>query len=412
MAFPIIPVAVVSILALLGIATGAYQDSKNEAIKTTKRTQKELQKYSGSETTKELENYLHDQMMVGNIDGETYKNTLQVYERLRNNNYDFKKAKITKEEAKQLTKMYNQVYEGDVQFKSLWDQKWGTLTDEEKLEWLRGGTSLNATIPAPAYLDASFDNYLREEKPLKLYTNKELADIYNIDFDMDNILKDYNDAAQAAVTYNDWLSNQIANTEERDNAYNQTSYLDAIRNVKSEAVIKGMADGAKAAAEVLANNKAVQDKANSEAQTAMSRFQQMDDALLNRAETALNARNMYTGLAKTLSSGVTGFYANDVTRLGGDIEANANFFSSDEQLRANRMAANAVMNAAHRSALAQNAVYQGQADEAYNYFKDITLPAYNGDFHRAVADFINLGYNQKTGFKDAMSKWAYFSDKK
>ena len=403
-------IAVVAALTTLGVVGGTAQYTKNQARSAAKKAQKDLQKYSNSQTTQELEYYLHDQMMVGNIDGETYKNTLQTYEKLRNNNYDY--TKLNKEEAKQITKLYNQVYKGDVKFKSLWDQKWGQLTDDEKLEWLRAGTSLGAEIPAPAYQDTSFDNYLREEKPLKLYTNKELADLYNIDFDMEHILKDYVDAAQADVDYNNWISNQLANTEERDNAYNQTSYLDSIRDVKSEAVIKGIADGAKAANEVLANNKAVQEKAASEAQTAINRFKQVDDSLLNRAEAEINARKMYQGLANTLQEGVTGFYANDVARLGADVNANSNFWSADENLRANRIGANAMMNAAHQAALAQNAVYQAQADEAYNYFKDITLPAYNNDYYRAVADYINLGYNQKTQFKDAMSKWAYFSDKK
>ena len=402
MAIPLIPLLVVAGLLTaggIGVGVGINENSKTQF----KNAQNKLKKYSGSDSNAEFEAYLRDNMHLGYIDGNTYKNTLSIYTKLRNNDYDFNK--LTLPERKELTKFYNQMYENNHGFKSLWDKEYSKMTDEEKLEFLGSGTSLGAAVPAPAYLDTSFDRFQREVAPLKLYTNKELAELMNLDFDYNNILQDYENAAQADVEYKTWLSDLIANNSERDDAYNQTSYLDAIRNVKSDAIIKGMSNGARAAAEVVANKEAIQNKVDEQTDAATQRFETLNEALLNRAQAPLNATDVYNGLAQKLGSGVNTLYATDVNRRGQDLLTNANLLSADENLRSNRMAQNNLMAAMYNANRASNAVANAQAAEGLNYFRDITLPANDNDWRRALSDYIKTAYIQNTGFSDPMAKW-------
>lgn len=382
-------------------ANDQYQ--KHKTINNLKDSQKQLKSWSGSGSQKELEAYLRDSMNMGYIDGNTYKNALSAYTKLRNNNYDM--SKIDQKERKAVTKLYNDLYRNDGNFKSLWDKKWGGMSDDDKLAWLSGAGSAGATIPGPAYLDTSFDRYQKEVAPLKFYTNQELADLYNIDYNFDNIKKDYENAAEANVKYTTWLSDLLANNAERDNAYNQTSYLDSIRNVKSQAVQKGMSNGARAAAEVLAHNEAVQNKVNANSEIATQRFEAMNDALKDRAQTEINANAMYDKLAQFLSTGGVNLYANDVNRRGQDLLTNANILSADENLRSNRMAQNNLMSSIYNNVSAQNAAAQGAMDAAADYFKTISMPANGNDFRKALSDYIGLAYTQKTGYSDPMSKW-------
>lgn len=401
MAFPLIPVLIAAGLITGGIGIGVGVDANSKT--QVKNAQNKLKKYSGSDSNAEFEAYLRDNMHLGYIDGNTYKNTLSAYTKLRNNNYDF--SKLSRGERKELTKFYNQMYENNHNFKSLWDKEYSKMTDEEKLEFLGSGTSLGATVPAPAYLDTSFDRFQREVAPLKLYTNKELAELMNLDFDYNNILQDYENAAQADVEYKTWLSDLIANNSEREDAYNQTSYLDAIRNVKSDAIIKGMSNGARAAAEVVANKEAIQNKVDEQTDAATQRFETLNEALLNRAQAPLNATDVYNGLAQKLGSGVNTLYATDVNRRGQDLLTNANLLSADENLRSNRMAQNNLMAAMYNANRASNAVANAQAAEGLNYFRDITLPANDNDWRRALSDYIKTAYIQNTGFSDPMAKW-------
>ena len=108
------------------------------------------------------------------------------------------------------------------------------------MRYLAGANNTAVPIPAPNYFDTNIKNYQKEVEPLKFYTNKELADIYNIDYDYDSIKKDLDNAAEAEVAYRNWQSNLLANAAERNNTQAVTDYLDAIRKTKSDAVISGI----------------------------------------------------------------------------------------------------------------------------------------------------------------------------
>ena len=400
------------VMGLIGagmLGTGIYlQNDKNSkynpnSIPSYNKARQKLMQHSKTTSTKEFEDYLRDASYLGYLNGDTHKNAMKAYSKLKS--YDYDVGKLRNKERESLINMYDQLYKGDDNFRNEINKYYANLTDADKMAFLDNVISSSASVPAPAYLDTSFDNYQREVAPLKLWTNKELADYMNIDFDFDNILKDYEKAAQAKVDYSTWLSDLAANNSEREDAYNQTSYLDAIRNVKSDAIIKGMSNGARAAAEVVANKEAIKNKVGEQQKAATQRFETMNDSLLERAQAAINTRDTYQSLAKDLGTNVDALYNNDVARRGQDLLTNANLYAADETLRSNRMAQNNLMAAMYNAASAQSKATANSKEDPLWYFKNISMPANDYDFGKAINDYIDLGYTQATGYQDVFNKW-------
>ena len=400
------------VMGLIGagmVSTGAYlQTAKNSkynpnGIPSYNKARQKLMQHSKTTSTKEFEDYLRDASYLGYLNGDTHKNAMKAYSKLKS--YDYDVGELNNKERESLINMYDQLYKGDDNFRNEINKYYANLTDADKMAFLDNVISNSASVPAPAYLDTSFDNYQREVAPLKLWTNKELADYMNIDFDFDNILKDYEKAAQAKVDYSTWLSDLAANNSEREDAYNQTSYLDAIRNIKSDAIIKGMSNGARAAAEVVANKEAIKNKVNEQQKAATQRFETMNDSLLERAQAAINTRDTYQSLAKDLGTNVDTLYNNDVARRGQDLLTNANLYAADETLRSNRMAQNNLMAAMYNAASAQSKATANSKEDPLWYFKNISMPANDYDFGKAINDYIDLGYTQATGYQDVFNKW-------
>ena len=400
------------VMGLIGagmVSTGAYlQTAKNSkynpnGIPSYNKARQKLMQHSKTTSTKEFEDYLRDASYLGYLNGDTHKNAMKAYSKLKS--YDYDVGELNNKERESLINMYDQLYKGDDNFRNEINKYYANLTDADKMAFLDNVISNSASVPAPAYLDTSFDNYQREVAPLKLWTNKELADYMNIDFDFDNILKDYEKAAQAKVDYSTWLSDLAANNSEREDAYNQTSYLDAIRNVKSDAIIKGMSNGARAAAEVVANKEAIKNKVNEQQKAATQRFETMNDSLLERAQAAINTRDTYQSLAKDLGTNVDAWYNNDVARRGQDLLTNANLYAADETLRSNRMSQNNLMAAMYNAASAQSKATANSKEDPLWYFKNISMPANDYDFGKAINDYIDLGYTQATRYQDVFNKW-------
>ncbi len=400
------------VMGLIGagmFGTGKYlETAKNSkynpnGIPSYNKARQKLMQHSKTTNTKEFEDYLRDASYLGYLNKDTHKNAMKAYSKLKS--YDYDAGKLNNKERESLINMYDQLYKGDDNFRNEINKYYANLTDADKMAFLDNVISSSASVPAPAYLDTSFDNYQRDVAPLKLWTNKELADYMNIDFDFDNILKDYEKAAQAKVDYSTWLSDLTANNSEREDAYNQTSYLDAIRNVKSDAIIKGMSNGARAAAEVVANKEAIKNKVSEQQKAATQRFETMNDSLLERAQAAINTRDTYQSLAKDLGTNVDALYNNDVARRGQDLLTNANLYAADETLRSNRMAQNNLMAAMYNAASTQSKAAANSKEDPLWYFKNISMPANDYDFGKAINDYIDLGYTQATGYQDVFNKW-------
>lgn len=367
--------------------------------KKYREAENKIYKKLGSQT---FEDYINDAAALGFIDPFIYSDAIKSYNKIRNGEslgYSDKKA---------LTDLYNTLYANDQTFRENWNNTYSNFTNEEKLKWLDSAMSsgMTTTVPSPAYLDTSFDTYQKEVAPVKLYSNKELAELYDIDFNIDNILADYKAAGEAKVKYADYVSDVAKNMGERDYNKTQVDYLTAIRNTKSEAINKGMTAGAKAASEIAATREAIQNKALSEMQLAQTRTESTAAALLENARANLNATSMYTNLAKGLGSVGMTLYDNDIQRYNADTLANANFFSSDANLRAARQAANMQMAGQYNLAKAQyNNSFGGQNDLKW-LFENIYLPANNGDVDRAVREIIDSTWMQDTGYASPITKQA------
>lgn len=388
------------VAGVTGTGVGVGITLNNDAVdKKYREAENKIYKKLGSQT---FEDYINDAAALGFIDPFIYSNAIKSYNKIRNG------ESLGNSDKKALTDLYNTLYANDQTFRENWNNTYSNFTNEEKLKWLDSAMSsgMTTTIPSPAYLDTSFDTYQKEVAPVKLYSNKELAELYDIDFNIDNILADYKAAGEAKVKYADYVSDVAKNMGERDYNKTQVDYLTAIRNTKSEAINKGMTAGAKAASEIAATREAIQNKALSEMQLAQTRTESTAAALLENARANLNATSMYTNLAKGLGSVGTTLYDNDVQRYNADTLANANFFSSDANLRAARQAANMQMAGQYNLAKAQyNNSFGGQNDLKW-LFDNIYLPANNGDVDRAVREIIDSTWMQDTGYASPITKQA------
>lgn len=370
-------------------------DEKNYLLTDVNKSMSALSNWAGYSTNNQFREYIRDATNLGLVDTTTSKSALQAYNKLIDNGFNTKKLSSGEQEA--LRQLTNSLYKNDANFKYITDVD--DLSLKEVIAQL-SGTIGSFGAPAPNYLFTDFDNYQKEVEPVKHYTNKELAEIYNIDYDFNNIKAELDAAAQANVDYTDWVASLLANNAERDNTQNITNYLDSIRNVKSEAIQKGMSNGARAAAEILANQEAINNKVQNNYNTATQRFETVNDAVRQRAETELAALNTYDSMAQHLANAGTTLYANDINRYGQDLLANANFLSSDENLRSTREAQNNLMRAIYNSANAQASVYKQQAQDALNYFTDITLPANDYNLRNAYSNYINAANAQNYRYVD------------
>ena len=410
MAIPLIAVGVgvgiAGIASIIGGVVGLQrEEARHQVTVAQTRVQRQL---NTAVTSQDLDQYIIDNTKLGNIDPITSRDALLAYRKAAESGIN----SLNKREANTLKNLYNDLYKNSETFRANWDTEYSKLSDDEKLEWLEGalgGGGVTVTVPAPAYLDTSFDTYQKKVEPVKFYTNAELAKLYNIDFNYENILEEFKTAGDAKVKYSRHLADVAKYLNEQTVHKDEVSYLDAIRNVKARAVSSGMTAGAKAAQEVLATRQALENKVKTNLETAVSRGQTMSDAFLERAQADINAGNTYTNLAKMLSRTGVDLYANDIARYGADLNANANFFAADETLRANNIAANMEMSAAYNAASAQAAAYnaaaRAQTDETMWLLKNVMLPANNGNVDRAIIDTINLNYLQNTGYRSPVEKY-------
>ena len=358
-------------------------------------------------TNQQFQEYMRDAINLGIVDNIKHADGLKAYNKLRDNN--FKYSVLNKEEAKALCRLTDTLnWSG---FKYINNSAFLNLSDEEKMNYLSSGMPGFGGVAAPRYWDTDFAPYQKKVDPITHYTNKELADLYNIDFNFNNILAELNEAAEAQVNLKDWESFLLANNAELDNTQSITDYLDTMRNIKSEAIQKGMSTGARAAAELINNVDAIKNKVQNNYDVATQRFETVNDALLQRANTQIATDKHYDDLAQYLAGISSNLYLNDINRYGSDRLFNANVLSADENLRSTRAAQNNLMRSIYNSANAQINAAKNAAYEPLNYFKTVTLPAYNYDWNRAMSNYINVANSQNYGIVDLPAKTTQLNTK-
>ena len=386
------------ILGLTPAASAAWKTT-GEYRKDAEAAEIQLAQWANIQNRTQFRDYISDAVRLGYLNEINAKDAIKAFNKLVDNNFDYKSLK--KAESKALLNTYNSLYKNDRNFKRLIGDK--GLTDQQKLDYLTGAFSGGFGAPAPTYF-SDIEPWQRNVEPLKHYTNDELAEIYGLDYNWNNIKERLDNAAEAKVKYSDWAAGLIANAVERDNNVTLANYLDSIRDIKSEALQTGVSNGARAAAEVLSNINTLNTKVAANHDAATNRFETMSDALLDRASTDINAMKTYDQLAQVLSNAGTNLYANDVGRRGADTEFNANVLSSDYLLKGARLGLNARMKAAYDSASAVASAYKNSAMQGLNYFKDVTLPAMNYDFNAALNNYIQMADAQNYGYLSPVVK--------
>ena len=255
-----------------------------------------------------------------------------------------------------------------------------------------------ADAPTPQYLDTMFAGTQVDVTDAKKWTAPELAELHNINYDMEHYYDLIKQSAEADVDLGTYTNRQLDTLANSQDTKNVTSYLDSIRNAKAEALANGATMGAKAATEVLANSDAIAAQANTQAQLANTKAQNMDSLLQADAGAHLSARQYFDQLAKSLVTDATNLYTYDVDRYGQELLTNAELYTADQNLRGSRVLANAEMFRAQQEANAQiaanRAALQKDSDE-YSWLFNTALRAYDGDTNKAfhlVDDYIFRRY--------------------
>ena len=257
-----------------------------------------------------------------------------------------------------------------------------------------------ADAPTPQYLDTMFAGTQVDVTDAKKWTAPELAELHNINYDMEHYYDLIKQSAEADVNLGAYTNRQLDTLANSQDTKNVTSYLDSIRNAKAEALANGATMGAKAAAEVLANSDAIAAQANTQAKLANTKAQNMDSLLQADAGAHISARQYYDQLARSLVTDATNLYTYDVDRYGQELLTNAELYTADQNLRGSRVLANAEMFKAQQEANAQiaanRAAIQKDSDE-YSWLFNTALRAYDGDTNKAfhlVDDYIFRRYTE------------------
>ena len=384
--------------AAKGVSEGKLENSYEQYKKVIKHNNLD------SLSTKDI---IEDLWQGGVIDEREYKNSLRTIDKLENTAHSgtktFKElwqsvftSPRTQNEGAELYKLIaaNAQYLNSNKAKS-YDDLVKAVNDS-----FYAGLPTIADAPTPQYLDTMFAGTQVDVADAKKWTAPELAELHNINYDMEHYYDLIKQSTEADVDLGAYTNRQLDTLANSQDTKNVTSYLDSIRNAKAEALANGATMGAKAAAEVLANSEAIASQANTQAQLANTKAKNMDSLLQADAGAHLSARQYYDQLARSLVTDATNLYTYDVDRYGQELLTNAELYKADQNLRGARLLANAEMFKAQQDANAQiaanKAAIQKESDE-YSWLFNTALRAYDGDTNKAfhlVDDYIFRRYTE------------------
>ena len=285
------------------------------------------------------------------------------------------------------------------------------MTKDEIVDSIYSGVTQAPGVAPPNYNDTNIDvnASLKDVEPVKFWSGQELADLHNIDYDPNNYYDLIKQGTEAQVDLARFTSDQMNNASMYDDMANRTSYLDAIRSNKAEALATGATLGQRAANEVLANKEAIDSYASNQANVADARMQAVDKALLDDASAKLATREYFDKLAQSLSQDSLTLYANDTDRFGQEWLSNAERYKANQALLAQNLVSNAEMYANYISANAQinnyNRQARGTADEISWIFNN-AVNAFDGDVWKAfnyTTNAIGKQYNNNNSIYEYLT---------
>lgn len=259
-------------------------------------------------------------------------------------------------------------------------------------------------IGAPTYLDTEFtgEGDDMQVDPVKLWTGQELADLHDINYDVNHYYDLLKQGTEANVNLGDYTNRQALNASMINDTSNLNSYLDTLRNTKAESIAQGATAGARAASELLGTSEAINNYSNNQAQVANDRYEAIDPYLQENSNAALNARNYFTNtLAKSLSQDSALLYSNDTSRFGQEQLTRSELRKADAELAGARAAANAQMYGDYVATNAYTNAVQNSlnntADTFYTVYRNM-FDKNNGSIPKTNSEFENYLSRQYTGY--------------
>lgn len=217
---------------------------------------------------------------------------------------------------------------------------------------LRGPGADIANVPAPNYIPYDIDIQRMPVTPMHLWSNRELADLHGIDYDLDKYYDLIKQGTEANVALGEYKSDQLRNSTMVDDTRRRTDYLDALRDEKAKAIVSGMTSGSRAANELLQLQSELQGYSDNQATVAKQRYDAVNDYLEADAKARLTALDYYNKLAQSLSTDSSTLYANDAERVTGEYNADSTMVQGAAEALGEIARANATMNSAYNTARA------------------------------------------------------------
>lgn len=394
----------------IGAAVGAVLGPLNRSITNKRLTTGAYNQFHDAYNEAGLDNidltsYITALYTTGDLDLDTYKDAMNVIDAFETQYADkdpdvfFNLFKSTKSH-KATAKLYEAMTHGVASFEEI-----NKLTPEElKARLTKGIVDTANSLPgvvAPNYIPvdtgdiASFPISER-----KLWTGAELAELNDTNWDPEHYYNLIKKGTSAALDEARFLQAQADAASTINNTAEGASYLDALRNIKSEAISAGATRGARAAAEILQANEATNNFATTQRELAANSNKAIQEPLLADAQARLSAREYFDSLAQDRYQQAMTYYMNDTDTVGQQILTDAELYGADLNARAQAAYANAQMNRAYTEAQAavnaSRGAISGIANE-YAWLFDRYNEANGGDVAKTYADLNNYFFNSYTG---------------
>lgn len=313
----------------------------------------------------------------------------------------FKRGTINKATLNNLSDIYGKMadYDKDV---SGYTSALLNMSGDDVKQSFRDSVPTIPNAPAPKYFETNIDPYQIDVEPAKIWTNQELADHHNINYDLNNYYDLIKQGTEANVALGEYQSAQLANAALQGNTASNVSYLDSIRQNKANAMAEGATLGARAANDLLASMNSINTFAENQATTAQNRYNAVDAYLQADAQAKLQANKYFTNLASSLWNDSASLYYSDTDMSSQGYKTNATLHGADRKLAGQNAELNGQMagnyDSVNASINAARAGAQAQADE-YAWVFDRFLGANKGNVALAIRDMDNYIFNRYTGYQ-------------
>lgn len=203
--------------------------------------------------------------------------------------------------------------------------------------------------------------------PVYWWRGKEMADLYDLDYDIDTYYDLIKKGTAARVAARDYMNDVATNASLVNDTRDIASYLKSISDAKAAANIKGATLGARMAADLLQNNNASQAYSTNQTQVAQNNFNAIKALIDEDARARLTATEYFSkNVAQPVMSNIEGIYWDDINRRGAQLNANAELYAANQGYNGAVAAANMANLGAYEQAKANYEAAMSSATKGAN----------------------------------------------